>query len=74
MLETVYSPTEFSHPSSFEGMKSLAPSYPDSSQVTVIDFDPIEAFDYGIMGCLEPNVTGSGIESIICCHALIGWG
>lgn len=39
-----------------------------------LDFDPIKAVSYGILGSNIPTVTRSGIEVLACCHALNGWG
>lgn len=39
-----------------------------------LDFDPVKATSYGILGSNVPTVTRSGIEVLACCNALNGWG
>lgn len=39
-----------------------------------LDFDPVKAASYGILGSNVPTVTRSGIEVLACCNALNGWG
>lgn len=42
--------------------------------VLKLNFDPIKAASYGILGSNIPTVTRSGIEVLACCNALNGWG
>lgn len=42
--------------------------------VLQLDFDPVKAASYGILGSNVPTVTRSGIEVLACCNALNGWG
>lgn len=40
----------------------------------LIEFDPIEAINFGVLGEKEAFATDSGLESVSCCNSIIATG
>ncbi|MDW4903367.1 hypothetical protein ACF07U_12570 [Streptomyces californicus] len=40
----------------------------------LVDFEPIAAINFGVLGEQEASATDSGLESVSCCNSIIATG